>query len=224
MATGNMAERMLEKAIRHFTLLASLCLPPLFAGAQEVGLAGLMGSRAMLMVNGGEPQAVRVGESLAGVKLLAIQGEQVTVEIDGKKRSLRIGQHAIGTSAADGTSKLVLVADNQGHFFTTGTINGASIRFVVDTGASMISLGAGDAKRLGLDFTKGERAVTMTANGQSVVSKVKLNTVRVGDMTLNNVDALIHQNEMPVALLGMSFLNRMEMMRDGDTMTLKKRF
>lgn len=200
-----------------------LCLPPLQAGAQDVGLAGLMGSRAMLVVNGGEPQAVRVGETLDGVRLLSIQGEQVLIEIGGKKRALRIGQHAIGTGG-DGTSKIVLTADNQGHFYTTGTINGASIRFVVDTGASMISLGASDAKRMGLDFAKGERGVTMTANGQSVVSKVQLNSVRVGDVTLNNVDALILQTEMPVALLGMSFLNRMEMMRDGDTMTLKKRF
>lgn len=201
-----------------------LCLSPLLAGAQEVGLAGMMGSRAMLMIDGGEPQAVRVGEMLNGVKLLSIQGDQALVEIGGKKRSLRIGQHAIGTSAGDGTSKIILTADNQGHFYTTGTINGASIRFVVDTGASMIALGASDAKRMGLDFAKGERGVTMTANGQSVVSKVQLNNVRVGDVTLNNVDAVILQTEMPVALLGMSFLNRMEMMRDGDTMTLKKRF
>ena len=57
-----------------------------------------------------------------------------------------------------------------------------------------------------------------------MVSKVQLDTVRVGDVTLHNVDALIHQTEMPIALLGMSFLNRMEMQRDGSTMTLKKRF
>ena len=107
---------------------------------------------------------------------------------------------------------------------TIGTVNGVSLRFVVDTGASMISLGASDARRLGLDFNKGERLLSNTANGQTVVTKVSLNTVRLGDITLNNVDAVIHQTEMPVALLGMSFLNRMEMQREGDTMTLKKRF
>jgi aspartyl protease family protein len=66
--------------------------------------------------------------------------------------------------------------------------------------------------------------MTQTANGQTMVSKVKLDTVRIGDVTLHNVDALIHQTEMPTALLGMSFLNRMEMQRDGNTMTLRKRF
>lgn len=88
----------------------------------------------------------------------------------------------------------------------------------------MISLGASDARRMGLDFNRGLKGVSQTANGQAAVSKIQLDTVRIGDVTLHNVDALIHQSEMPIALLGMSFLNRMEMQRDGNTMTLKKRF
>jgi aspartyl protease family protein len=115
-------------------------------------------------------------------------------------------------------------ADIQGHFYTTGNINGTSVRFLVDTGATMISLGATDARRVGLDFNRGQKALSNTANGQVVVSKVQLDTVRIGDVTLHNVEAVIHQNEMPIALLGMSFLNRMEMQRDGSTMTLKKRY
>jgi aspartyl protease family protein len=103
-------------------------------------------------------------------------------------------------------------------------VNGAAVRFLVDTGATMVSLGASDARRIGLDFNRGQKGMTQTANGQTMVSKVKLDTVRIGDVTLHNVDALIHQTEMPMALLGMSFLNRMEMQRDGSTMTLRKRF
>ena len=72
--------------------------------------------------------------------------------------------------------------------------------------------------------SRGQKGMTQTANGQIVVSKIQLDTVRIGDVTLHNVDALIHQTEMPMALLGMSFLNRMEMQRDGSTMMLKKRF
>ncbi len=204
-------------------LLAGL-LCSLSAVAGEVGLAGILGSRAMLMIDGGEPQAVRVGETVGGVRLVSIQSDQVVVEIGGKKRPLRIGQHAVGSVSADGGGRIVLTADGQGHFVTTGTVNGTSVRFLVDTGASMISLGAADARRIGLDFNRGQKGLTNTANGQAVVSRVMLDTVRVGDITLHNVEALIHQTEMPVALLGMSFLNRMEMQRDGSTMTLKKRF
>ncbi|WP_412480756.1 TIGR02281 family clan AA aspartic protease [Azonexus sp. IMCC34839] len=209
----------------HFTPIALLLgLASLPVAAQDVGLAGLLGSKAMLMINGGEPQAVRVGESVDGVKLISIQGDQAIVEVGGKKRPLRIGQHAIGASPGDGSGKIVLTADGQGHFITTGTVNGTSVRFLVDTGATMISLGASDARRIGLDPNRGEKGVTNTANGQTVVSRVKLDTVRIGDVTLHGIDATIHQTEMPFALLGMSFLNRMEMQRDGSTMTLKKRF
>jgi aspartyl protease family protein len=117
-----------------------------------------------------------------------------------------------------------LHADAQGHFFTTGTINGVSVRFLVDTGASMISLGASDARRMGLDFNRGQKGISQTANGQVVVSKVQVDNVRIGGMTLHQVDVVIHQSDLPIALLGMSVLNRMEMQREGSTMTLKKRF
>lgn len=225
MATGSMSAAVRKKVTRHSTLLAvGLCLVSGLAGAQDVGLAGVLGSKAMLMINGGEPQSVAVGQSLDGVRVVSVQGDQVVIEIGGKKRPLRVGQHAIGAAAADGSGKITMTADNQGHFYTTGTINGVSVRFLVDTGATMISLGATDARRVGLDFNRGQKGMTQTANGQVVVSKIQLDTVRIGDVTLHNVDALVHQTEMPMALLGMSFLNRMEMQRDGSTMTLKKRF
>ena len=225
MATGSMSAAVRKKVTRHSTLLAvGLCLVSGLAGAQDVGLAGVLGSKAMLMINGGEPQSVAVGQSLEGVRVVSVQGDQVVIEIGGKKRPLRVGQHAIGAAAADGSGKITMTADNQGHFYTTGTINGVSVRFLVDTGATMISLGATDARRVGLDFNRGQKGMTQTANGQVVVSKIQLDTVRIGDVTLHNVDALVHQTEMPMALLGMSFLNRMEMQRDGGTMTLRKRF
>lgn len=225
MATGSMTAEMPGKSTRHFTLLAlALCLVSGGAAAQDVGLAGVLGSKALLMIDGGEPQAVAVGQSLAGVKVISVQGEQAVVETGGKKRPLRVGQHAIGAAPADGSGTIVMTADNQGHFYATGSVNGASVRFLVDTGATMVSLGANDARRIGLDFNRGQKGMTQTANGQTMVSKVKLDTVRIGDVTLHNVDALIHQTEMPMALLGMSFLNRMEMQRDGSTMTLRKRF
>lgn len=224
MATGCMVT-MSRNAKRYSTLLVLLvCLLPASGMAQDVGLAGIMGSKAMLMINGAEPQAVPIGQTVDGVKVVSIQGDQATIEVGGKKRPLRVGQHAIGAGNGDGSDKIIMTADVQGHFFTTGNINGTSVRFLVDTGASMISLGATDARRIGLDFNRGQKALTNTANGQVVVSKVQLDTVRIAGVTLHNVDALIHQNEMPIALLGMSFLNRMEMQRDGSTMTLKKRF
>lgn len=201
-----------------------LCLCATQAAAQDVGLAGVLGSKAMLMINGGEPRALAVGQSVDGIRLISIQGDQVVVEMDGKKRPLKVGQNAVGLASSGGSGKFTLTADSQGHFFTTGTVNGVSVRFLVDTGATMISLGRSDARRIGLDMSRGERGMSQTANGPVAVTRTKLDSVRIGEITLNNIDATIHQSDMPVALLGMSFLNRMEMQHDGSTMTLKKRF
>ena len=88
----------------------------------------------------------------------------------------------------------------------------------------MISLGAADARRIGIDASKGQIGYTQTANGVTQVTLVKLNAVRVGEIVLNNVDATVHQHDLPIALLGMSFLNRMEIQQNGHTMTLKKRY
>jgi aspartyl protease family protein len=186
-------------------------------------LVGVMGSKVLLMVDGGDPEAVAVGQSLGGVKVLSIQSDQVMVEIGGKRRSLRVGQHAAAASAG-GAGQIVMSADTMGHFHTLGAVNGASVRFMVDTGASMIALGASDARRIGLEFDKGKKELTQTANGAVVVSQHVLDTVTIAGVTMHHVDAVVLQTDMPEALLGMSFLNRMEMQRDGGTMKLKKRF
>jgi len=188
-------------------------------------LAGLFPGKALLTINGGPPRTLALGvKTDEGVRVLSIEGETATIEIDGKKRVLRVGQNVAAQASGSGPATAVLTADGRGHFLTTGNINGTTVRFVVDTGASVISLGAGDARRIGIDASKGQPAMTQTANGQAVVSLVKLDVVRVGDIVLHNVDASVHQQDMPIALLGMSFLNRMEMQRDGETMTLKKRY
>ena len=191
----------------------------------DVGLAGLFPGKALLTINGGAPRIVAIGVATEeGVKVLSVQGETATVEVDGKKRVLRVGQNVASQSSGSGPASATLTADAAGHFLTTGNVNGTTIRFIVDTGASTISIGASDARRIGIDPSKGQMGYSQTANGVTQVSLVKLNSVRVGDIVLNNVDATVHQQDLPFALLGMSFLNRMEMQRNGETMTLKQRY
>lgn len=205
-------------------LAMAACLSPWPLPAAEIGLAGVTSTRAMLLVDGGEPQAVAVGQVFAGVRLVALQGDSAVIEIDGRRRSLRVGQHALGAASGGNAGKAVLAADSQGHYYAAGTINDVPVRFLVDTGATLVSLGAAEARRIGLDVGSGQRGITNTANGQAVVSRVKLETVRVGDIILHNIDAQVLPNDMPFALLGMSFLARTEMQRDGNSMTLKKRY
>ena len=205
-------------------LVSCLCFAPALWAA-DVGLAGVFPGKALLSINGGAPRTVAVGvKTEEGVKVLSIEGEYATLEVDGRKRVLRVGQNVIAQPSGSGPAKVVLTADSAGHFFTTGSINGMSVRFLVDTGASMVSMGASDARRLGIDFSKAQVALSQTANGLAQVSRVKLDSVKIGEIVLNNVDASVHQQDMPVVLLGMSFLNRMDMQRQGDTMTLKKNY
>jgi len=188
-------------------------------------LAGLFPGKVLLTINGGAPRIVAIGVATEeGVKVLSVQGETATIEVDGKKRVLRVGQNVASQSSGGGPASATLTADAAGHFLTIGNVNGTTIRFIVDTGASTISIGASDARRIGIDPSKGQMGYSQTANGVTQVSLVKLNSVRVGDIVLNNVDATVHQQDLPFALLGMSFLNRMEMQRNGETMTLKQRY
>ncbi|MFA9949933.1 retropepsin-like aspartic protease family protein [Dentiradicibacter hellwigii] len=195
------------------------------SSAADVGLVGIFPGKALLTINGGAPRTVAVGGKTAdGVKVLAAGGDTATIEVDGKKRVLRIGQNVTVRATAGGRATTVLTADGRGHFLTTGSINGASMRFLVDTGASTVAMGASDARRAGVDPTRGEKGFAQTANGVAEVSRVRLHSVRVGDIVLNDVEATVHSQDMPMVLLGMSFLNRMEMQRNGDTMTLRKNY
>ena len=202
--------------------LAGFGVPAL---AADVTLVGLIGARAIVVIDGGAPRTLAQGQKTAeGVVLLGTEKEAASFEIDGKKRTLRMGQ-AYSATARTGRQNVTLSADARGHFVTMGSINGGSVRFLVDTGATLVALPAAEARRLGIDYLRGERGQVQTANGVAVAYRVKLDTVKIGDIEVNNVDALVSENDaMGVTLLGMSFLNRMEMKRDGDTLTLIRRF
>lgn len=209
----------------HSSLPALYCVLVAFpAWAVDVGVVGLFPGKAVLVIDGGAPRTVAVGASVSGVKLIAVSEGSATVEIAGKRQRLAIGQHAHAGGDGGGVQSTSLTADGRGHFITTGTVNGATVRFMVDTGATSVALGASDARRANVNLANGRPIMVQTANGVTQAWLVTLNSVRIGDVTLNEVEGTVHQQDMPMALLGMSFLNRMEMKRDGQTMTLRKRY
>jgi aspartyl protease family protein len=196
------------------------------AHAQTVSMSGSLGDKALLMIDGA-PRTVAVGSTVQGVKLLSVSGSEAAVEVKGKRAVLALGgaQVNIGGAASDGgASVIVLAAGSGGHFFTGGSINGRAVRFLVDTGATFVSMGVDEAERLGIDYRSGQRGTTSTANGTMAVYKVSLASVRVGDVLVYNVEALVGQAPMEQVLLGNSFLTRFQMKRENDTMTLSKRF
>ena len=205
-------------------LFAAACA---LAQAQSVTLTGTIGSRAILIVNGGAPKTLAVGETFQGVKLVALQGEQATVEAEGKRVALRMDTPVSiggGGSSGGGGTRIVLPASSGGHFMAQGAINGRTVNFMLDTGATTIAMSAADAQRIGLDFSKGQPVRMNTANGVSQGYRVKLGSVRVGDVEVYDVDAIVSPEPMPYILLGNSFISRFSMRRDADQMVLEKRF
>ncbi len=205
-----------------------LTLTGLARGA-DININGVVGNKALVVIDGGKPRWLTAGESTTeGIKLVSVSGQSAVVEFGGKRQTLTLGQNerlAGGASASAGTQSVTLSAGQGGHFVAGGSINGVAVQFLVDTGASFISFSSSEAKRFGINYLNGQKTFSSTANGVVPVYRVKLDEVKVGGVTLNNVDATVHAGDnLPVVLLGNSFLNRMEMKRDGERMVLTKRF
>ena len=197
--------------------------------ATEININGIVGNRVLVAVDGGRPRWISTGETTSdGIKLLNVAGETAVIEFGGDRQTLTMGQSGrLGASAGanTGTQSVTLSAGRGGHFIATGAINGVAVEFLVDTGASFISFGSSEAKRFGISHLNGQKSFSSTANGVAPVYRIKLDTVKVGDITLHNVDGVVHVSDnLPVVLLGNSFLNRMEMRRAGERMVLTKRY
>ena len=197
------------------------------ATAAEVALIGVIGDKAAVVaIDGGEPKTIKVGQSWRGITVISVERERATIEFDGKRRVLQRGAHyrSEGGAPAGSRQSAILAADTRGHFIAEGTINGGHIRLLVDTGATTVAIPASDALRLGIDYRRGARITMQTANGAAPAYVTRLDRIRVGAIELYNVDAVVVEQGLGVALLGMSFLNRVEMKRDGATMTLTRQF
>jgi aspartyl protease family protein len=227
MATGFM-RRVVNVSRDLRTLVLLFLFAPCLAAAADIHVVALTAGKAVVKINGGRTQTLVPGQVTSeGVKLIGATSESAVFEVGGKRRTLAAGEGgAIATVApAIRGNSVTLIADESGHFVTTGVVNGTSLRFIVDTGATSVVISSADAKRVGISFLGAPRAFTQTANGVVPVFRVKLDTLKVGDIQINNVDAIVVEGDrLPIALLGMSFLNRMEMRRDGQTMTLISRF
>lgn len=209
-----------------FLLLLSLLSTGAWADTQ-VNVVGLFNGKAVLIINNGKPQTLAAGQSSTeGVKLIAADSGKAVLLVEGKRRELGMGQAAIvagGSSSQPGS--VTLYADAAGHYITEGQVNGVGLKFLVDTGSTAIAMNSDDALRAGIDYKKGERIGTQTANGTVNAYHVVINTLKLGDVLMNQVDGIVIEGNAPsLVLLGMSALNRMDMKREGIALTLTKKY
>lgn len=202
------------------------------AQAQTVVLSGILGGKALLVVDGGPPRSLAVGQSHQGVKVVGVQAGQALVEIGGARQTLRLGEGPVSAPPAEGEGegetrdqrRIVLHAGSNGHFRTPGQINGRAVNFIVDTGASVVSLSVTDADAIGLPYKSGQTVQVGTANGATVGWRIMLSSVRLGSVDVYNVEALVTPAPMPYVLLGNSYLTRFQMTRTNDQMVLERRY
>lgn len=205
---------------------ASCALFACGAGATDVNVIGLFPGKAVVVINRGAPRTISTGQRTAeGVLLVSSDSKGAVLEIDGKRQALEMGQHFESAAQTGARPTVTLPADSRGQFYASGQVNGAHVRFMVDTGATTVLLPASEATRLGIDYRRGVQGRIQTANGTAPAYRVVLDSVTVGDITAYDVEGVVAEAQgLDVALLGMSFLNRTEMRRDGAYMTLTKRY
>lgn len=206
-------------------LCTGLLLAHVAANAQSVALSGVMGERALLVIDGAA-QVLTTGETRLGVTLVSTDGETAVVDLGGRHQTLRVGESpvSVGSRAAGAGARVTLHAGSGGHFTGTGQFNGVTLPFVVDTGASTVVMSTGHAEQIGLQYRNGQRGAVTTANGTVPAWTVQLNSVRLGEVEIYNVAVTIVPAGAPVVLLGNSFLGRFQMRQVNDELVLEKRY
>lgn len=194
------------------------------AGAQTVGLAGLTAGKALLVVDGAAPRFLSPGQTLQNVRLLSVTDQEAVVEREGQRQTLRLGESPVSLAPAAVDRRIVLSADNGGHFSAQGNINGKTVLFLVDTGATALTLSEAEARHLGLNLAAAERVRVRTANGELTGHRLTLEQVRLGQHVSYNVAAVVLPAPMPFVLLGNSFLARFDLRRENDRMILEPRY
>ena len=198
------------------------------ATALDVNVVGLFPNKAVVQIEGGALRTLSVGQKTRDdIILLSVERDGATFNIQGQRVALALGSGRGKASPAanypNAANYATVPRDGSGHLVADGQVNGMPMRFVVDTGATFITLPSHEANRLGLDYQKGQKTVMETANGNVLAYRLKLDSVRVGDIAEQSVDAVVLEGDgLSKALLGMSFLNRVDMRREGGNLTLTK--
>lgn len=214
-----------QRLIAALFIFASL-VPNTVMANTKVNIVGLFSDKAVMIINDGKPKILKVGQTVDGVKLIAADSSSATLLIEGKTKKLGMGQAAsVGDTSANINPSVTLYANSQGHFISECKINGAPLKFLIDTGATTVALNSGDAQFANIDYKKGEPVLVGTANGVVTAYRVTIATLKIGAITLSQVEASVLEGGSPsVVLMGMSALKRMEIKHQDLAMILTKKY
>jgi aspartyl protease family protein len=210
-----------------FTSLFFLSSTSVCFAIDKIVINGLFKDKAIVTIDG-KQRVLRKGKaSPEGALLIESNSKEAIIEINGEQETYSLGSHIGGNfSAPTEGKKLILTPDSGGMYNINGTINGSNVSFVVDTGATLVSMNSNVAKKIGIDYKlNGRQGSSYTASGKEKIYIVNLKKVKVGDIELHNVQGAVHEGNFPIiTLLGMSFLGKLDMKREGRILELQKKY
>lgn len=191
-----------------------------------IEVLGLFNKQAVLKIDGTQ-HFLRVGQApVSGVQLVSSNSRFAVIQHAGVKYELGLSQ-AIGSRFKAPDKTIVTIALNErSQYETPGSINGRPVMFLVDTGASIVAMNRNTAKQLGIQFRlHGRRSGVITASGTASSFQVLLDKVKVGEITLSNVEAVVVDADYPLTpLLGMTFLKRLDIREQEGVMYLTQKY
>jgi aspartyl protease family protein len=214
----------LAQSIPGLLLILSLGTNAALAAATGVKVMALFPDKALLQV-GEQQKIVNKGETFEGVLLESASGRGAVVVIDGKRQELGLNQTIAGSFKKPSLTHLKIYPDSQGMFYVRGKINGLTTRFLVDTGATFVTMSGRHAKRLKIDYRQGSYGSAQTAAAIVPVWRIKLDSVSIGGIELKNVEATVITGDHPFdVLLGNSFLRHTRIQQAGSALEIEKRY
>ena len=216
----------LSGILRHLAVLFVACVLNVAQAAPDVRVVGLFSDRAVVLIDGRQHVLTAGQSGQGGVRLLAADSESALLEIGGREVEARLDGRVSARKRTAEVQEVQVWRNNAGMYTTVGSINGLTVSFLVDTGATQVALNADEARRLGIDFrVSGTPTTVGTASGVARAWAVTLDIVKVGSLELRNVGAVVLEGNNPQqALLGMTYLGRLEIDNDGRLMTLRKKY
>jgi len=218
----------ITRIILVFLVVISL-KPVTAATGPKVKLVAIFADKVIARIDGKRAILVKDKPGPKGVTLrfTDTRAESAEIEINGKVETMPLGfVMSKTTEQSTGITKesVTLRADADGFFHTQGYINGRPVTFLVDTGANTVALNSATANSIGIDYRKGQKGIAVTASGYAQTYGIVLAKVEVGGLELRNVEAGVIEGPQPdPPLLGMSFLSRFNMQREGTRMKLIER-
>ncbi|MCY1401515.1 hypothetical protein D3C76_334750 [compost metagenome] len=208
--------------------LLALTLSALTAAAlaaPQVRVVGLFSGAAVVNIDG-QRRLLKVGQSSPeGVQLVSADSRKAVLRIGGVERTFELSREYSDGYAAPQQQSLSIARGVGGHYWVAGSINGQSVQFLVDTGATAVAMNEAQAQRLGLDFrVNGQAMMVNTASGVAKAWRMKLDRVKVGGLEVLGVDAIMMEGGSPAdVLLGMSYLNRVGWREDQGMLILESK-